>query len=87
MLDETIVFPIANAIGQQSAFIKLFLIFFSQYPIGWIMHYFIHGRVIRHLYTIIIGLLIQMYMFGTDTLHVVLMAGVAYAMMLFMKRD
>ena len=87
LLDDTIVYPIADAIGQQAAFIKLFLIFFAQYPIGWVMHYFVHGTLIRHIYTITIGVLIQLYMFGSDILHVVLMSSVAYAMMKFMKRN
>ena len=79
--------PIANSIGQQSAFIRLFLIFYACYPIGWFFHYFVHGRLVRHIFTITLGVLIQLYMFGLDILHVVLMAGVAYAMMVFMKRD
>ena len=87
LLDETIVNPIADAIGQQAAFIKLFLIFFAQYPIGWVMHHFVQGTLVRHLYTITIGVLIQLYMFGIDILHVVLMSAVAYAMMKFLDRN
>ena len=87
MLDQAVVYPISEAIGQQAAFIRLFLIFFLQYPIGWVMHFCIHGTLARHIYTITIGVLIQLYMFGLDIVHVVLMSAVAYAMMKFMKRD
>ena len=87
LLDNAIVHPIADAIGQQAAFIRLFLIFFAQYPIGWVMHYAMHGTLIRHVYTITIGVLIQLYMFGLDIFHVILMSAVAYLMMMFMKRD
>ena len=51
------------------------------------MHHAIHGTFIRHVYTITIGVLIQLYMFGLDIMHVVLMTVVAYSMMKFMKRD
>jgi len=81
------VFPISEAIGQQDAFIRLYLIFFAQYPIGWFMHHCVHGTLLRHIYTITIGVCIQLYMFSSGILHVVLMAGVAYVMMKFLKRD
>ena len=45
-------------VGIQSDFIRLYLVFFIQYPLGWIMHYFIHGTVARHLYATILGVLI-----------------------------
>ena len=51
------------------------------------MHYAMHGTLIRHVYTITIGVLIQLYMFGLDIIHVILMSAVAYLMMMFMKRD
>ena len=57
-LDDTIVFPIANAISQQDAFIRLYLIFFAQYPIGWFMHHCVKGTLLRHVFTITIGVAI-----------------------------
>ena len=86
-LDSVAVYPIADAVGIQSDFIRLYIVFLAQYPMGWIMHYFIHGTVARHLYAIVLGALIQLYMYGYEVSHVLLMSGVAYAMMLVLPRN
>jgi len=80
-LDETVVFPIAEMIGERSEYIRLFFVFFMQYPLGWIMHYFVHGTLARHLYAIVLGVLIQLYMFGFEIIHVTILTGVAYILM------
>jgi len=58
-----------------------------QYPNGWFMHYCLHGTKVRHVYNIVLGILIQTYLFGFGVLHVVLMTSVAYAMMVFLPRN
>ena len=52
------------------------------------MHYCLHGTFLRHIYNIVLGILLQLYLYGlTGIFHVVLMTVVAYAMMLFMPRQ
>lgn len=65
----------------------MFLIFVIQYPIGWVIHFAIHGTLFRHLFTMSIGILMQLYLYGFAVGHVVLMTVVSYAMMMFMPRD
>jgi hypothetical protein len=50
------------------------------------MHYFIHGTKTRHIFNIVMGVIIQMYVFGFDIFHVIVMSAVAYAMMAFLPR-
>ena len=57
-----------------------------QYPIGWVFHYAVHGTFVRHMLTILIGILFQTYLYGFGILHVVFMAGVAYLVMMLMPR-
>ena len=51
------------------------------------MYFFVRGTVVRHLYSMTFGILIQLYIFGDDIFHVVLMSAVPYLMMCCMKRD
>ena len=51
------------------------------------MYFFAHGTLVRHLYAIFFGVLIQLYMFGFETLHNVLLTSVAYALMALVDRQ
>jgi len=86
-IDSFAVDPLCKAIGRPPDQIRIFVAFLLMYPQGWLMHYFIHGTLIRHLYSITLGVLIQLYIFGFGILHVILMSAVAYAMMKFLPRD
>ena len=85
-IDAVAVIPLAEAVGRPVDQIRIFIIFLLQYPNGWFMHYCLHGTLVRHLYCITVGVLIQLYLYGFGILHVVLMTAVAYAMMLFLPR-
>lgn len=50
------------------------------------MHSSVKGTTMRHLYAIVWGVLIQLYMFGAGVLHVLLISGVVYLMMLLLPR-
>lgn len=50
------------------------------------MHYCLHGKYVRHIYNIVLGLLIQLYLYGFQTMHVVVMSSVVYALMIFLPR-
>jgi len=53
---------------------------------GWFMHYCVHGSTMRHLYATILGLLIQLYMYGEGIKHSFVLSIVVYAMMCLLPR-
>lgn len=57
------------------------------YPLGWFMYFCVRGRVLRHIFAISMGLLIQLYVYGWLIGHVFLISGVAYAIMNFFPRQ
>ena len=66
---------------------RIFIVFLFQYPLGWLMHFLVRGRLVRHLFTTVIGIFIQLYVYRADMVHVLLMTGVAYLMMLVFPRQ
>ena len=86
-LDAVTVLPLCEAFARPPDQIRLFVTFLAQYPIGWFMHYAVHGTVMRHLFTMSLGILMQLYLYGFAIGHVVLMSTVAYAFMIFLPRD
>lgn len=50
------------------------------------MHYCVHGTNLRHFYAISLGILIQLYMFGTEIVHVFIMSSIVYLMMIVLPR-
>jgi len=50
------------------------------------MHYCVHGQIFRHFYAITLGILIQLYMFGSEIYHVFIMSAIVYMMMIFIPR-
>ena len=51
------------------------------------MYYFVKGRLARHLYVIFFGVLIQLYMFGSEILHNVILSYGAFALMGLFPKD
>ena len=45
------------------------------------------GRVVRHIYAIVLGVLIQLYMYGAEIFHVVFLTYGAYILMGVVKRE
>lgn len=86
-IDNTVAQPIVDFINLPIDQIRIFLIFLIQYPIGWIMHFFIRGTTLRHLYATTIGIAFQLYCYRWDVKHVVLMSVVAYLMMAVLPRQ
>ncbi len=52
------------------------------------MHYCLHGTFVRHMYSIVLGILIQSYLYGfaEGALVVAFMSAIVYAIMMFMPR-
>ena len=58
IVDKIAVLPLCEIIGRGPDQIRIFLVFLLQYPIGWTMHFLVHGTVVRHLFTLTLGILI-----------------------------
>ena len=54
-IDKIVANPIAEAAGQPVDQVRLILVFFLHYPLGWFFHYCVYGTTLRHLYNIIVG--------------------------------
>jgi hypothetical protein len=66
---------------------RLFVVFLLQYLLGFFIHYFVHGTILRHLFVTVVGVLIMLWMFGYGVLQVCLMGYGGYAMMLVIPRN
>ena len=51
------------------------------------MWYFAHGTTRRHLFSIFFGIMIQLYMYGSEILHVFLMTAVSHSIMALCDRE
>ena len=73
--------------GQRDDYIRLYVVFILQYPLGWLMYYKVKGAQQRHAFVSIIGILIQLYMYGSEIMHNILLSYGAYALMLVVPRE
>ena len=86
-LDNLLVRPISDSTGQPFDQVRILLVFLVQYPLGWFFHFFVHGTTVRHLFNVLIGFLIQYYVYRDGVLHVLLLTAVAYLMMAVLPRN
>ena len=56
------------------------------YPLGWFIYYLVPTGIIRHLFVISIGIVIQLYLYGWDILHVCFMGYGGYFLMIALPR-
>ena len=84
--DVAVIDPFCEAIGRPRDQGRIFLIFLLQFPHGWFLHYCVHGTFIRHIYNILLGILIQIYLYGFEFIHVIVMTVMAYAIMMGLPR-
>lgn len=67
--------------------VRLILVFFLQYPLGWFAHYCVYGTTLRHLWNILVGGLIQFYIYRMGILHVIGMTVISYLLMSLLPRN
>ena len=67
--DEAIIFPISDMINFQAEFIKLYVLFLATFPTGLIMHYCIRGKTARHLFSLVVGFMMQAYLYQYEVFH------------------
>ena len=69
MVDKAVIFPLSDLIGFQAEFIRLYLLFLATFPTGLVMHFCIHGKVARHLFSLVVGFLMQAYLYRYEVFH------------------
>ena len=57
-VDLNIVDPFCAVLGRPRDQGRIFLIFLLQFPHGWFLHYCLYGTYVRHIYNIVLGILI-----------------------------
>lgn len=57
-----------------------------QLPIGLVLHLFLRNAVARHLFNIVVGITLQVYMYRWEVWHIFFMGYVSYAIMVFTPR-
>ena len=87
LVDANSVKPIAGILGLPDDQIRLFLMWFVQFPIGWFLHFCVRGTNTRHAVNLTMGFLGMTYFYGWDVIHVVLMSSVSWLLMNFLPRD
>ena len=75
----------AKVIGRPDDQARMLIIFFAAYPIAYIYR-FLHGRMIRHFYSIILGIFLHVFMFREGAIHYWALGLVVYLIMTFMNR-
>ena len=85
-IDSVSVVPVAAAVDFPEDQIRLFLVWFIQFPIGWFLHFCVRGKYMRHAVNLTLGILGMLYFFGLQVIHVVLMSGVSWLMLAFLPR-
>lgn len=67
--------------------IRLMLCMYMGYPLGYILRYIVKGRVSRHIFSTITGLLLQIFMFRDKIVHTFIMTIITYLMMILLPRN
>lgn len=83
---DSAVEAIASSFGKPNDHIRLLVCMVLQTPIGIIMHLFIKDPTYRHLFNIVVGINLQVYMYRHEVVHIFLMAYLSYAIMIFTPR-
>ena len=66
--------------------LRLIVCFVLMYPIGWFIHYAVHGRVQRHLFVTVVGIMWQLIMYREAIIEVAIMGYGAYFLMIFLPK-
>lgn len=86
-IDENSVRPLAAELGFPEDQIRLFLIWFIQFPIGWFFHFCVSNATMRHSLNILLGGFGMSYYFGVSVIHPFIMTSVSWLIMKVLPRD
>ena len=87
LADANITFPLVNYTGISVISLRLLLIVLIQQPLGWFFHYCVHGTRTRHAFNIVVGFALQNFFYRDMIIHVWILTGVAYLLMVVIPRQ
>ena len=87
MIDQNSVEPLSVMFNFPEDQVRLILVWFSMFPVGWFLHFCVRGTKLRHAVNLTIGTMGMTYFFGSEIGHVLFMATVSYLIMTFTPRD
>jgi len=85
--DDSTVRPLAGIIGFPEEQVRLFVMWFIQIPVGWFLHFYCRGSLIRHWVNTLLGFIGMTYFFGWAVLHVIFMSSVTWMLMAYAPRN
>jgi ABC-type thiamin/hydroxymethylpyrimidine transport system permease subunit len=85
--DSITVDPLVEIIGLPHDQLRLFVIWLLQFPIGYFLHFCVHGALARHLMNTLLGVIGMSYFYGWDIKHVLFMGLGSYLLMALAPRD
>lgn len=83
-LDSTI-HQIGQTLGKPDDQARLLILIFVAYPLGYIFR-FLHGKWVRHAYSILAGVFIHYFMFREQAVHFWLLGLAIYLIISFVDR-
>ena len=79
--DAIFVDKIAEAASTPADQVRVLVIFALLNPLGWFIHYCVHGREVRLLFVTVMGVFIQLVLFKAGIMEIALMGYGAYILM------
>jgi len=55
-------------------------------PLGWFIHYAVYGRIVRHVFVTVAGITIQLILYKSKIIEVMIMGFVSYFIMICLPR-
>jgi D-alanyl-lipoteichoic acid acyltransferase DltB (MBOAT superfamily) len=84
---DSIVGSLASYVGKPEDQIRLMLCIYMGYPLGIILNLLVKGTTARHLFSVITGFLLQLYMYREQFWHSLVMTSITYALMVALPRN
>jgi hypothetical protein len=84
--DRTFVNDLAVLVHTPPEQLRLIIVFVLMYPIGWFIHYAVHGRVARHVFCTIVGIMWQLIMYRSAIIEICIMGYGAYFLMILLPK-
>jgi hypothetical protein len=84
---DSFVSMIAAAAHKPDDHVRLIVTLMLQIPIGVFMNHFVKGITQRYLYSLMMGLFLQIYMFRSAVYHIYLIGFISYNLMNQLPRD
>lgn len=82
---DQIVHSIAQMLGKPDDQMRLLLLILAAYPFGYLFR-LIHGKWLRHAYSIVAGVMIHYFMFREQAMHFWILGFIVYLLMTFLNR-